>query len=160
MANLLIEERLAVLCVFREGDDELVRPFLQHDLYMMGSDGIYHDGAAVHPRMYGSAGRLLGPCVRDSKLFTLEQAVRKLSGWAAARFGLLQRGVIAEGNHADLVIFDPQTVADRATYDDPHQSTVGVEHVLVNGALIIEGGAPVTMASERLPGRFIRRHVA
>jgi N-acyl-D-amino-acid deacylase len=156
LANLLIEERFAVLLVFDEGDDALVRPFLQHDLYMMGTDGIYFDDGHVHPRVYGSAGRLLGPCVRDLKLFSLEEAVWKLSGHAAARFGLKDRGVLREGSFADVVVFDAGTITDQATYDEPHQLTTGVEHVLVNGVPVITGGRPVETFPGALPGRALR----
>ena len=85
LCNLLIEENLAVLLVFHQGDDDLVAPFLAHDCYMMGSDGIFHEDGAVHPRQYGSAARLLGPCVRDKQWFSLEEAVYKLSGHPAQR---------------------------------------------------------------------------
>ena len=97
LCNLLIEERLAVLLVFNQGDDRLVHPFLAHDLYLMGSDGIFFEEGIIHPRMYGSATRLLGPCVRDWKLFSLEEAVYKSSGGPAARFGLTDRGTIRPG---------------------------------------------------------------
>jgi len=91
LCNLLLEERLAVLLVFNQGDDRLVHPFLQHDLYLMGSDGIYFPDGQVHPRVTGSATRVLGPCVRDHHLFSLEEAVRKLSGGPARRFRLVDR---------------------------------------------------------------------
>ncbi|HUG94503.1 MAG TPA: D-aminoacylase [Planctomycetaceae bacterium] len=156
LTNLLIEERFAVLLVFDEGDDALVRPFLAHDLYMMGTDGIYFDDGHVHPRVYGSAGRLLGPCVRDWKLFSLEDAVWKLSGRAAERFGLTGRGVLREGGFADVVVFDAETITDRATYDDPHQFTAGVEHVLVNGVPILANRAPIEAFDGDLPGRALR----
>lgn len=154
LLNLLIEERLAVLLVFHEGADELIRPLLQHDLYMMGTDGIYHADGVIHPRMYGSAGRLLGPCVRDQKLFSLEDAVYKLSAHAAARFGMTDRGTLREGHFADVVVFDPETVTDRATFADPHQPTTGIDHVLVNGNAILCHGEPVEC--ESWPGRFLR----
>jgi N-acyl-D-amino-acid deacylase len=154
--NLLLEERLAVLLVFDEGDDRLVEPFLQHNLYMMGTDGIYCEGGQVHPRQFGSTGRLLGPLVRDRKLFSLEEAVFKLSGRAAERFGLKHRGEIREGNFADLVLFDPETISDPATFDNPQQPTVGVDAVLVNGVPIVRDGTPVTSLPEPLPGRFVK----
>src|SRR5690606_18587476 len=131
-------------------------PFLKHDLYMMGSDGIYAEDACVHPRMYGSVGRLLGPLVRDEKLFSLEEAVWKLSGHAARRFGLTDRGEIAENRYADLVVFDPETVTDRATYTEPRQYTVGIDHVFVNGEWILRDAQPVASSNDLLPGRALR----
>ena len=154
LLNLLIEERLAVLLVFDEGDDRLIEPFLKHDLFMLGSDGIYFPDGCVHPRAYGSAGRMLGPMVRDRKLFTLEEAVYRSSTHAAERFGLAERGVIKAGNIADLIVFDPQTVTDRATYDDPNQWTEGVDAVVVNGVPVVEQSKPSEVSSP--PGRFLR----
>jgi N-acyl-D-amino-acid deacylase len=110
LCDLLIEERLAVLLVLHEAEDAQVYPILQHDAYMMGSDGIYFPAGQVHPRVFGSATRLLGPLVREQRLFSLEQAVAKLTSRPARRFGLVQRGEIRESWYADLVIFDPQTV--------------------------------------------------
>ncbi|MCH8828442.1 MAG: D-aminoacylase [Planctomycetes bacterium] len=156
LINLLIEERLAVLLVFDEGDDRLADPFLQHDLYMMGTDGIFFPDGLVHPRQYGSVGRLLGPLVRDHKLFSLEEAVYKLAGNAANRFGLTGRGILKEGNFADVVVFDAETVTDRATYDDPHQLTVGIEHVFVNGVPILADGKAIEPNPSPLPGRALR----
>ncbi len=156
--NLLIEERMATLLVFDEGDDKLVRPFLQHDLFMLGSDGIFFEDGPIHPRVYGSAARLVGPLVRDAKLFSLEDAVHKLTGASSARFGLTGRGVIQEGRYADLVVFDADTIADRATYDDPHQYSVGVETVIVNGTPIIRGAEPIETLSDPLPGRYLKYH--
>lgn len=154
--HLLVEENLAVLLVINAGDDSLVRPLLAHDLYMMGSDGIWFPDSVVHPRVYGSAGRLLGSCVRDWKLFSLESAVQKLSGIAAARFGLRDRGVIRENAWADLVVFNPETVGDLATYEQPHQICTGIEHVLVNGVMVVEHAQPVEFGDERKPGRYLR----
>ena len=75
---------------------------------------------------------------------------------AGKRFGLKNRSIIREGNFADIVVFDPQTIRDRATYDDPHQISIGVEHVLVNGASIIEDGSPVEYQAAPLPGRYVK----
>ncbi len=133
LINFLIEERLAVLLVFNEGDDRLVHPFLQHDLFMLGSDGIYQEGGAIHPRVYGSAPRVLGPLVRDVRLFSLEEAVKKMTSLPADRFRLADRGRLREGAFADVVVFDPATIADHATFADPHQYSTGVEHVFING---------------------------
>ncbi len=154
LCDLLIEENLAVLLVFFQGDDRLVEPFLAHKNYVMGTDGIYHEDGIIHPRQYGSAARLLGPCVRKG-LFSLEDAVWKLSGAPAARYGLKDRGMVAEGRFADLVVFDAETVQDNATFAEPRQLSSGVEHVLVNGVPIIQDGAPVEELGPELPGRAL-----
>jgi N-acyl-D-amino-acid deacylase len=156
LADLLIEENLAVLLVFHHGDDDLIHPFLAHDRYMMGTDGIYFPDGMVHPRLYGSAARLLGPCVRDHGLFSLEDAVYKLSGFAAMRFGLKERSVLKEGNFADVVIFDAETIGDRATYREPHQFSTGVCHVLVNGVPVVRDGKAVEELPEPRPGRYLK----
>lgn len=155
LCNLLVEERLAVLLVFNQGDDALVHPFLKHDLYLMGSDAIYFDDGPIHPRTYGSAPRLLGPCVRDWKLFTLEDAVYKLSGYPARRFGLTDRGEVRKGAFADIVLFDAEKITDRATYTNPHQFGVGIEHVVVNGVSIVRDGASLHDFNGSLPGRAL-----
>jgi N-acyl-D-amino-acid deacylase len=156
LMDLLIEENLAALCVLRGGDDQVVDPFLQHARFMLGTDGIYAPGGHLHPRVYGSAPRMLGPLVRTRKLFSLEDAVRKMSAIPAERFGLVDRGEVREGAFADLVLFNPDTVADRATYDEPRQLSAGIEHVLVNGVPIIAAGEPVEGLGPELPGRALR----
>jgi N-acyl-D-amino-acid deacylase len=158
LIDLLIEERMAVLLVFHEGDDRLVHPFLQHDLFMLGSDGIFGPGGQVHPRVFGSAGRMLGPLVRDEKLFTLEEAVHRMTGRPADWFRLEGRGHVREGACADLVVFDPETVTDRATYENPQQRTAGIEEVLVNGVSVVHQGEPVL--HDTPPGRALRKTAA
>ncbi len=133
LINLLIDERLAVLLVFHEGDDRLVYPFLQHDLFMLGSDGIYHADGVIHPRVYGSAPRVLGPLVREARLFSLEEAVRKMTSFPADRFRLPDRGLLRQDAWADVVVFDADTIADCATFDDPHRCSVGVDWTVING---------------------------
>ena len=156
LCNLLIEENLAVLLVFHQGADERVHPFLQHPCYMMGTDGIYQPDSVIHPRQYGSATRVLGPCVRDAKLFSLEEAVYKLSALPAERFGLKERGVLQPGWFADLVVFDEATMQDRATFAHPHQISAGVEQVIVNGRPIVHNSQPLTDWTGRLPGRALQ----
>jgi N-acyl-D-amino-acid deacylase len=114
------------------------------------SDGAL-DGA--HPRGFGSFPRLLGLYVRDRSVVTLEDAIRKMTTLSAANVGIVDRGSIAPGQFADLVLFDPQTVADRATTTDPHAVSSGIRSVWVNGELVFEG-SQVTSAR---PGRVIRR---
>ncbi|MGB0384291.1 MAG: N-acyl-D-amino-acid deacylase family protein [Ardenticatenaceae bacterium] len=155
--NLLIEENLAVLLVFRLDDnDALVNSYLSHSHFMLGSDGIYQEGGIVHPRQYGSATRLIGPLRRDHALFSLEEAIYKLSAFPAERFGLLGRGTIKEGNFADLVIFDAQSVSDRATLEQPQQLSTGIEHVIVNGVPIITDSQPIMDFPQDPPGRALR----
>lgn len=159
LLRLLIEERLAVLLVFHDGDDALMQPFLAHPRGMVGSDGIYFPDGQIHPRVTGTAPRVLGRAVRDWKLFSLEEAVYKLAGFAAQRFGAIERGVIAVGNFADLVVFDPTTVDDRGTFADPHQLPQGIDHVLVNGAVVMTHGTVALTPAAPLPGRSVRfRH--
>lgn len=155
LCDLLLEESLSVLCVFHRGDDLLVEPFLKHDKFMVGSDGIYQPDGPVHPRQFGSFPRMLGPIVRDRKWLTLEQAVRKATSIPAARFGLADRGEIRVGAFADLVVFDPATVADRATFDDPRQTPAGIDHVFVAGRQIVNAGKPLDLAAQ-WPGRWLK----
>jgi len=93
-----------------------------------------------HPRGYGSFPRLLGHYVRDTGALTLESAIHKITQMPARKLRIEGRGVVERGAFADLVAFDPGTVADRATFDDPHQYPVGIEHVVVNGVLTIRDG--------------------
>jgi N-acyl-D-amino-acid deacylase len=154
LLDLMIEERLAGMLVFDEGDDRLVYPFLQHDLFMMGSDGIYCSDGPVHPRVFGSAGRFLGPMVRDLKLTTLENAVHKMTGCSAERFRLAGRGIVTEGHFADVTIFNAETITDTATFTNPRQQTTGIETVIVNGNVIVDSTGPVESNSP--PGRSLK----
>jgi N-acyl-D-amino-acid deacylase len=153
LCDLLLEEGMAVLLVFHRQEDGLEAAFLEHPCYMMGSDGIYFPDAALHPRQFGSGARLLGHYARRKRLFSLEDAVYKMSGFPAARFKLRGRGVIRVNNYADLVVFNPDTINDRATFDNPRRLAQGVEHVLVNGKPIIFDGEVVAGAT---PGRYLQ----
>jgi N-acyl-D-amino-acid deacylase len=114
------------------------------------SDGAL-DGA--HPRGFGSFPRVLGRYVRERKVLSLEDAIRKMTTLAAANMGISRRGRILPGNFADLVIFDPRTVSDRATIADPHAQSVGIKTVWVNGEIVFDDGKP----TGKYPGRVIRR---
>lgn len=153
LCDLLLEEAMAVLLVFQREENGLEAEFISHPCYMMGSDGIFFANGKIHPRQYGSATRLLGHYMRRKRLFSLEDAIYKLSGFAATRFKLKQRGAIRKGYYADLVIFDPETVHDNATFDDPHQLSTGIEHVIVNGVPILAHDKPIAGA---VPGRYVR----
>jgi N-acyl-D-amino-acid deacylase len=109
-------------------------------------------GGQPHPRAYGTYPRILGQYVRDEGVITLEDAIRK-SSWAVAdRIGLADRGLVVEGFYADLVVFDPETIRERSTYERPHQLATGMDHVFVNGVAVIRDG----QATEARPGRFVR----
>jgi dihydroorotase/N-acyl-D-amino-acid deacylase len=107
---------------------------------------------STHPRAYGTYPRILGRFVREWQWLTLEDAVRKMSGATADRLSIRDRGYVREGLYADLMIFDPATIIDRATYERPHQLSVGVIHVFVNGVAVVADGR-VTGAR---PGRIVR----
>lgn len=158
ICNLLIDENLRVLMVVHLDEDQLIEPIIAHDRFMLGSDGIDQPGGLVHPRQFGSAPRILGPLVRDRKLFSLEKGVQKMTSIPAARFGLAGRGVLAPGKFADVVVFNEQTIGDRATYSNPRQHSVGVEHVLVNGQWVIQGGKPIESFEGDWPGRALKRN--
>lgn len=155
LCDLLLEENLFVLCVFHVGDDLLIEPMLQHAKYMLGSDGIFQPDGVVHPRQFGSTARILGPMVRERRLFTLEAAVQKMTSFPAARFGLKDRGVVREGAFADLTIFDEQTIGDPATFPSPRVPAAGIRHVLVNGVPIVRDGAAIEKFAKP-PGRWLK----
>lgn len=156
MFNLLLEERLAVLCVIHEHDDDTAVPYVLHECSMIGTDGIYFSDGQVHPRMYGSAGRVLGSFVRERNLLSLEDAVSKLSGFPARRYGLAKRGELRQGYFADIVVFDPETISDQATFVQPNLPCIGIQDVLVNGVPIVANGA-VLDRIDSPPGRWIKR---
>ena len=118
-----------------------VQRIMQEPFTMIASDsGVRQsDGSVPHPRGYGNNARVLGHYVRDLKLLSLEDAIRKMTSLPAQTFGFLDRGLIREGFAADLVIFDEKTILDRATFDKPHQFPVGLSYVFVNGALVFTG---------------------
>ena len=119
---------------------------------MVASDGIY-EIPHPHPRGYGCFAQFIRKFVRERKLLTLEQAIWKMSGFPAKRFGLKGRGEIKEGSSADLVVFDPTSIADRSTWADPIQPAIGLNYVLVNGEIVLAKGT----ITSHLPGRILRR---
>ena len=120
--------------IYHSMSEDDVREILKHSGTMIGSDGLPND-SFPHPRLWGTFPRVLGFYSREQKLFSLGEAVRKMTSLPAQRFGLTHRGWIREGYSADLVFFDPDTVGDAATFEDPKQPAVGIEAVWVNGVL-------------------------
>ena len=151
ICDLLLAEDLRLNQVTSGPWSETLRPFVAHPVGMVGTDSTFV-GAKPSPRTYGSFPRILGQFVRDESLLTLEEAVRKMTGAAAARLGLRQRGTLRDGALADVVVFDPATVRSNATYDEPRRFPTGIEHVVVNGTVVIDGGTHTGAT----PGRAIR----
>ena len=139
--------------IYHAIDEQDLQRVLRHPATMIASDGgipVFGQGSP-HPRNYGTFSRVLGRYVRDLKVITLEEAVRKMSSLPAQRLGLTDRGVLREGLKADIVVFNPDTVRDRATFEEPHQYSEGVSLAVVNGQVVFDDGA-VTAAR---PGRIL-----
>jgi dihydroorotase/N-acyl-D-amino-acid deacylase len=151
VAELLIAEAGEVTIISHSMREDDVRRVLAGPFTMIGSDGVPKPGLP-HPRWAGTFPRVLGHYARDLGLMNVETAVHRMTGLAAARFGLTGRGVLRDGAHADLVVFDPETVADRATYTEPLLPPSGIHRVLVAGRTVVRDGL-VTAAR---PGRMLR----
>jgi N-acyl-D-amino-acid deacylase len=155
--SVLADEPRSGMILFQLDERDL-REALAHPRVMIGSDGSslapYGElgEGKPHPRSYGTFPRVLGEYVREQRLFTLAQAIHKMTGLPARRLGLSDRGVIRPGAKADLVVFDPRRVGDRATFEAPHQYPAGIEHVVVNGRFVIRDGEH----TGSLPGRVLR----
>ena len=139
--------------IFFQMQEADVQRILKHPLGMIGSDGLPHD-ASPHPRLWGTFPRVLGHYARDLGLFSLETAVHKMTGLTASVFGLVDRGVIRSGAYADLVLFDPATVRDTATYEAPTQVADGILETWVNGQSAYVHGTGATAARA---GRLVTR---
>lgn len=127
--------------VFHGMSEEDVKNIMKVPFNMIAADGGVQSGRGVpHPRSYGTNARVLGKYVREEKVLTLEETVRRMTSLPAQKFGFQDRGLLREGFAADLVIFDEATIADRATFANPHQFSAGIEAVIVNGEVVAEGG--------------------
>ncbi len=136
--------------VFFVMDEADVRRVLAHPLCMIGSDGIPSPTGKPHPRLYGTFPRVLGEYCRQQKLFSLEEAVRKMTSLPARRMNLSERGELREGWAADIVVFDPATITERATYEEPRRYPAGIEYIIVNGEIAAERGRQTPARAGRL----------
>jgi N-acyl-D-amino-acid deacylase len=144
--NLVLEDRSRVGTIYFLMSEDNIKKQIRQPWVSFGSDAasIAPEGnflkSAAHPRAYGNFARLLGHYVRDEKVISLAEAVRRLSGLPATNLGLDHRGFLKPGMFADVVVFDPQTIADKATFENPHQLAVGVKDVFVNGVQVLKNG--------------------
>ncbi|MGH7639242.1 MAG: amidohydrolase family protein, partial [Gemmatimonadaceae bacterium] len=157
-ADLVIEAELkgGASMIYHVLDENDVQRIMKHPRVMIGSDGRlarFGDASSPHPRAYGTFPRVLGRYSRDMKLFPLETAIHKMSGLPAARLGVTDRGTLRSGQFADVVVFDPATVADQSTFEQPHQYSTGIEYVLVNGVLTVDNGRFIDARA----GRVLKR---
>ncbi len=158
VTDLMVEEKgaLSQLIFGVSGDrrnEEPLQTILAHRLGGFATDAVDIGRGQPHPAAYGTYPRILGRYVREQGLISLEDAVRRMTSFPATRLGLRGRGVLAEGYYADLVIFDPQTIEDRATYREPRRFPRGMDYVIVNGRILVEG----ELLHSVKPGRVLRR---
>ena len=145
-------------CYFQMHDDDVDR-VIQHPLTMIGSDGLPHD-SRPHPRLWGTFPRVLGHYARDRGMFTLEAAIHKMTGLSAKRFRIAERGLLQPGFFADVTVFDPLTIRDNATFEDPIQLSTGITAVFVNGAPAYVGEGGPSLGELVRAGRLLRRVAA
>src|SRR5438094_4507235 len=156
LMNLLLEEKCTIGMVSFSQSIENVAKVLAHPLMMIGSDSIpLYEGdgdrpGKPHPRTYGTFPRVLGEYAREQRLFSLESAVHKMTGMPAARLRMKDRGLVREGYAADLAIFDPRPVKDESTFADPHRYPTGIPYVIVNGAVVVDGGRMQPLGTGRV----------
>ena len=156
--DLVIEDDSGVECVFFTMSEDNIRKKIRQSWMSFCSDGASMAAEGVflnrgtHPRAYGSFARLLGKYVRDEQIIPLKEAIRRLTSQPASTLGLDRRGSLQPGYYADVVVFDPTTIRDNATFDRPHQYATGMHHVLVNGVPVLRDGEHTGAT----PGRFVR----
>jgi N-acyl-D-amino-acid deacylase len=154
---LNLEDRSRVEAIFFLMSEDNIKKILRQPWVSIGSDAVSKAPAgdflksSTHPRTYGNFARLLGKYVREEKVIALEEAVRRMTGLPATNLGLDNRGFLKERMFADVVVFDPATIQDRATYENPHQYATGMKHVFVNGVQVLRDGEH----TEAKPGRAL-----
>ena len=152
-ATRVLAEDPAVTVILHVMREEDVRTVMRHPSTMIGSDGIPTLKGKPHPRLYGTFARVLGRYARDENLFSQAEAVHRMTGFSARKFGLRDRGVAKAGAIADLVLFDARRIIDRGTFEDPHRTPDGIEAVYVSGVKAVAGGKPTGARN----GRVLRR---
>jgi N-acyl-D-aspartate/D-glutamate deacylase len=158
LIDLVIADGGQTACIISIMGEEDVRAALAHPLVSIDTDSgaKAEDGplseSRSHPRAWGTFARILGKYVREERLLTLEEAIRKMTSRPAARVGLHDRGILRPGMAADITVFDPAAIRDVSTFEDPNHYSVGIRHVFVNGRAVVANGA---ITSER-PGRPLR----
>jgi len=153
--DLLLEEKIKVTMTFELMGDEDIRRIMTGRYTMIGTDaiGVHSSQGKPHPRSYGTYPRVLGHYVREEGVLQWEDAIRRMTSLPAQRLGLWDRGLLREEMAADIVMFDPKTVIDKATYENPHQYPEGITHVIINGELVVRD----EQQTEKMPGKIFRR---
>jgi len=151
VGDLLIAEENAVTMTLFYGCEEDVKEIMQSEYMTLCTDGIV--GGKPHPRVYGTCARFLGKYVREEKVLSLPQAIKRMTSFPAQRLGLQDRGLIREGMMADISIFDPETIIDKGTFAEPNQYPQGIEYVIISGQIAVEKGKLTPLRA----GRVLRR---
>ncbi len=157
MFSILIDDEGGSTVTLETMGEEDIRRIMTGEYHMVGTDGLGIPNrpslGKYHPRFYGTYPRILGKYVREEKLLTLEDAIRRMTYFPALRLGLTDRGLIKENFCADLAIFDPNTIIDKATFEDPHQFPEGIPYVIVNGGIVVDNN----IQKRKFPGKVLRR---
>jgi len=154
--DLIDREDGSIMVVAFGMSEEDVKTVMRHPTTFIGSDGVEIETGKPHPRVYGTFPRVLGKYVREEEVLSFEEAVSKMTSLPAQKLGLEDRGLIAEGMLADISIFDPEKIIDRATYQDPHNFPDGIPCVIVNGEIVVRDGKQ----TEARPGKVLRKEIA
>jgi len=156
--DLLLQEEGDVSIIIFEINEDDLRMVMKHPTMMVGSDSSSLSPSSLegkpHPRNYGTYPRVLGKYVREEKVLTLEEAIRKMTSFPAQKLGIKKRGMLDEGYWADIVVLDPATIKDTATYERPHHLPEGIKYVFVNGEAVVENGEH----TGRTPGEVLRKN--
>jgi N-acyl-D-amino-acid deacylase len=153
--EILIDNHAHAEQITEYGHEDDVKTLMKSRFTMIGTDGwsVPMGSGKPHPRFYGTYPRILGKYVREEKVLRLEQAIRKMTSFPAQTLGLLDRGLLREGMWADIVIFDADTIIDKATYTDPHQFPDGIHYVIINGEIVVNN----KQHTSAKPGKILRR---